>query len=318
MENLWVLLRWVSWMQDTSDLFSFKELLNLSFFCRTPSAFQCMIQWRVWWLVAVLYHPQAVRRGSESQAVILVEPFWVWEPGALQTWLWLCRTTPQQSRDNCTAMLLLVHWQRIFYPCQADCVIGFWQFGCLLRVASSLRIAALPGWQVHPTRVCDLHFPWHRQFVFQDFWTPFAQLLGPAARCCPVPPSQPLGVAASPLPPDPLLGLDYLKNWASWKQDLTSSQMPTSTLYASHIRLAGKIGLWISPPKAQLCGTQLSWCFQKKGLLVFGQLLISFFHTKYDDRRYWHLHFATRLNDPCLHSKSEMYEKLRYLVFAFL
>ena len=43
-------------------------------------------------------------------------------------------------------------------PRQVGCVIRFWQLRFLPRVASSRRIAALPSWRVHSTRVCVLRF----------------------------------------------------------------------------------------------------------------------------------------------------------------
>ena len=57
-----------------------------------------------------------------------------------------------------TAMLSLIRRQPIFYPRQVGCVIRFRRLRFLLRVASSPRIAALPSWRVHPTRVCVLRF----------------------------------------------------------------------------------------------------------------------------------------------------------------
>ena len=209
-ENLCVLLRWVSWMQQTSMFCALRNCWSSSFFCRTPSAFQCTMR-SVWWPVALLCPPPAIRRESEPQSVALVGPFWGWGRGAIPPWLRPTRTTPQRSRDNCTAMLSLIRRQPIFYLRQVGCVIQFRQLRFLLRMASSPRKAALPSWRVHPTRVCVLRF--HRidkRFVFQDLRAPSARLLWPAAGCFPLPPSQLLGVASSPLPPDLLLGLGYL------------------------------------------------------------------------------------------------------------
>ena len=62
------------------------------------------------------------------------------------------------DRANCTVMLSLIRRQPIFYPRQVGCVIRFRRLRFLLRVASSPRIAALPSWRVHPTRVCVLCF----------------------------------------------------------------------------------------------------------------------------------------------------------------
>ena len=56
------------------------------------------------------------------------------------------------------SMLSLIRRQPIFYPRQVGCVIRFRRLRFLLRVASSPRIAALPSWRVHPTRVCVLRF----------------------------------------------------------------------------------------------------------------------------------------------------------------
>ena len=98
LENLCVLLRWVSWMQQTS-IFFFEELLKLSFFCRTPSAFQCTMQ-SIWWPVALLCPPLAIRGGSEPQSVALVGPFWGWGPGAVPLWLRTTRTAPQRSKES--------------------------------------------------------------------------------------------------------------------------------------------------------------------------------------------------------------------------
>ena len=157
MENLCVLLRWVSWMQQTSIFCTLRNCWSSSFFCRTPSAFQCTMR-SVWWPVALLCPPPAIRRGSEPQSVALVGPLWGWGPGAVPPWLRPTRTTPQRSKDNCTAMLSLIRRQPIFYPRQVGCVIRFRRLRFLLRVASSPRIAALPSWRVHPTRVCILRF----------------------------------------------------------------------------------------------------------------------------------------------------------------
>ena len=65
---------------------------------------QCTMQ-SVWWPVALLCPPPAIRRGSEPQSVALVGPFWGWGPGAVPPWLWPTRMTPQRSKDNCTAMV---------------------------------------------------------------------------------------------------------------------------------------------------------------------------------------------------------------------
>ena len=111
----------------------------------------------VWWLVALLCPSPAIRRGSEPQSDALFGPFRGWGPGAVPPWLWPTRPTPQWSKDNCTAMLL-IRRQPIFYLCQVGCVIRFWQLGFLLRVASSPRITALSSWRVHPTQVCVLRF----------------------------------------------------------------------------------------------------------------------------------------------------------------
>ena len=99
MENLCVLLRWVSWMEQTSVFCVSRNCWSSSFFCRTPSAFQCTMR-SVWWPVALLCPPPAIRRGSEPQSVALVGPFWGWGPGAVPPWLRPTRTTPQRSKDN--------------------------------------------------------------------------------------------------------------------------------------------------------------------------------------------------------------------------
>ena len=149
MENLCMLLRWVSWMQQTIFC-ALRNCWSSSFFRRTPSAFQCTIR-SVWLPVALLCLPPGIRRGSEPQSVALVGPFWGWGPRAVPPWLRSTRT-PQRSKDNCTAMLSLIWGQPIFYPRQVRCVIWFRRLRFLLRVASSPRIAALPSWRVHPTR----------------------------------------------------------------------------------------------------------------------------------------------------------------------
>ena len=68
------------------------------------------------------------------------------------------QTTLQRSKDNCTAMLSLIRRQPIFYLRNVGCVIRFRRLRFLLRVASFPRIAVLPSWRVHPTRVCVLRF----------------------------------------------------------------------------------------------------------------------------------------------------------------
>ena len=141
---------------DAADVnfLCFEELLKFKFLL---SSFQCTMR-SVWWPVALLCPPPAIRRGSEPQSVALVGPLWGWGPGAVPPWLRPTRTTPQRSKGNCTAMLSLIQRQPIFYPRQVGCVIRFRQLRFLLRVASSPRIAALPSWRVHPTRVCVLCF----------------------------------------------------------------------------------------------------------------------------------------------------------------
>ena len=161
----------------------------------------------VWWPVALLCPPPAIRRGSEPQSVALVGPFWGWGPGAVPPWLRPTRTIPQRSKDNCTAMLSLIRTQPIFYPCQVGCVFRFRRLRFLLRVISSPRIAAFTELTSQPYPGLWSAFPSHGRFVFQDFRAPPARLLWPAAGYFPLPPSQVLGVISSP-PPDLMLGLD--------------------------------------------------------------------------------------------------------------
>ena len=145
---------------DAADINFFCALRNhwrSSLFCHTSSGFQCTMR-SVWWLVALLCPPPAIRRGLELQSVSLVGPFWGWGPGTIPPWLRPTRMTPQQSRDNCMAIVSLIRRKLIFYPCQVGCVIRFRLLRFLLRVASSPRIAALPSWWVHPTWVCVLCF----------------------------------------------------------------------------------------------------------------------------------------------------------------
>ena len=179
MENLWVLLRWVSWMQQTF----FSVLRNC--WSTTPSAFRCTM-WSVWWQVTLLCPPPAIRRGSEPQSVALVGPFWGWGLGAVPSWLRPTRTTPQQSTDNCTAMFSLIQRQLILNPHQLGChlilaVEVFAQHGLLPKDSCFTELTSpsyLDLWSA---------FPLHRWFVFQNLQTPSAQLLWHAAGCCPLP-----------------------------------------------------------------------------------------------------------------------------------
>ena len=184
---------------DAADVNFFCALRNCwssSFLCRTPSAFQCTML-SVWWPVALLCPPPAIRKGSEPQSVALVGPFWGWGPGAVPPWLRPTRTTPQRSKDNCTTMLSLIRRQPIFYPRQVGCVIRFRRLrfftqGGLLPKDSCFTELAGPSYP----GLCSA-FPSHRRFVFQDLRAPPAQLLWPAAGCFPLPPSQLLGAASS-------------------------------------------------------------------------------------------------------------------------